>query len=88
MSAICFKYIVTSCRLIVGYTENRNDMFGEWKLWKGYVYCGAMFVTAAIQSLALHQYFHIMMTIGMRMRTAIIGLVYEKVIIVFVIKCF
>jgi len=65
-------------RLIVGYTENRSDMFGEWKLWKGYVYCGAMFVTAAIQSLALHQYFHIMMTIGMRMRTAIIGLVYEK----------
>lgn len=55
-------------------------MFGEWKEWKGYAYAGGMFITAVIQSLALHQYFHKMMTIGMRMRTGIIGLVYEKVI--------
>lgn len=68
-------------KLIVGYVEDRDDWFGEWKLWKGYAYCGAMFVTAIISSLALHQYFHIMMTIGMRLRTAIIGLVYEKALI-------
>ena len=55
-------------------------MFGEWKEWKGYAYAGGMFITAVIQSLALHQYFHKMTTIGMRMRTGIIGLVYEKVI--------
>lgn len=61
------------------YTEGSSDWFGEWKEWKGYAYSGAMFGTAVIQSLALHQYFHLMMTIGMRMRTAIIGLVYEKV---------
>ena len=66
-------------RLLVEYTEDRSDWFGEWKEWKGYVYAGSMFVAAAIQSLALHQYFQIMNTIGMRVRTAIIGLVYEKV---------
>lgn len=67
-------------RLLIGYTEDKDDMFGEWKEWKGYAYAGGMFITAVIQSLALHQYFHKMMTIGMRMRTGIIGLVYEKVI--------
>ena len=66
-------------RLLVEYTEDRSDWFGGWKEWKGYVYAGSMFVAAAIQSLALHQYFQIMNTIGMRVRTAIIGLVYEKV---------
>lgn len=66
-------------RLLVGYTEDKDDMFGPWKEWKGYAYAGAMFGVAAIQSLALHQYFHIMQQIGMRMRTGIIGLVYEKV---------
>ncbi|XP_078381051.1 multidrug resistance-associated protein 1-like isoform X2 [Oculina patagonica] len=68
-------------KLIVGYTEDKDDMFGEWKEWKGYAYAGSMFVTAVIQSLALHQYFHIMNTIGMRMRTGIIGLVYEKALL-------
>lgn len=67
-------------RLLVEYTEDRSDWFGEWREWKGYVYAGSMFVAAAIQSLALHQYFQIMNTIGMRVRTAIIGLVYEKVL--------
>ena len=62
------------------YTEDKDDMFGEWKLWKGYVYSGSMFVAAVIQSLTLHQYFHLMTTIGMRLRSAIIGLVYEKVL--------
>ena len=59
--------------MLVLYTEDRSNWFGEWKEWKGYAYSGSMFVTAVIQSLALHQYFHIMMTIGMRTRTAVIG---------------
>ena len=69
--------------MIVGYTEDKDDMFGKWKEWKGYAYAGSMFVTAVIQSLALHRYFHIMTTIGMRIRTGIIGLVYEKVILTY-----
>ncbi|XP_022785081.1 multidrug resistance-associated protein 1-like [Stylophora pistillata] len=68
-------------KLLVGYTEDKDDMFGPWKEWKGYAYAGAMFGVAIIQSLALHQYFHIMIQIGMRMRTGIIGLVYEKALV-------
>ena len=74
-----FLFLLYIFRLLIGYTEDKDDMFGEWKEWKGYAYAGGMFVTAVIQSLALHQYFHKMMPIGMRMRTGIIGLVYEKV---------
>ena len=77
-------YLLLLCifRLLIGYTEDKDDIFGEWKKWKGYAYAGGMFITAVIQSLALHQYFHKMMTIGMRMRTGIMGLVYEKVIMI------
>ena len=66
-------------RLLVEYIENKSDWFGEWKEWKGYAYCGSMFVTACIQTLLFEHSLHIMMTIGMRVHTAIIGLVYEKV---------
>ena len=72
-------FAISFFRLLVEYTEDRSDWFGEWKEWKGYVYAGSMFVAAAIQSLALRQYFQIMTTTGMRVRTAVIGLVYEKV---------
>ena len=63
-------------RMLIEYIEDKHDPSG---LWKGYVYAGSMFVAAVIQSIVLHQYFHTMFTIGMRMRSAIIGLVYEKV---------
>ena len=46
--------------------------------WHGYVYAALLFVTAVIQSLILHQYFHRCFTVGMRIRTAIIAAVYNK----------
>lgn len=69
-------------RLLVEYTdrEHKSDLFGEWREWKGYLYAGAMLVTACIQSLAFGQFVYLMNTIGMRINTALIGLVYEKVI--------
>ena len=64
------------CRMLIEYVEDDHDTAGRWK---GYVYAGSMLVAAIIQSIFLHQYFHTMFTIGMRLRSAIIGLVYEKV---------
>lgn len=68
--------------MLVEYTdrEHKSDVFGEWKECKGYLYAGAMLVTACIQSLAFGQFVYLMNTIGMRINTALIGLVYEKVI--------
>ena len=65
-----------SSRMLIEYIEGKNDSSG---VWEGYVYAGSMLVAAVLQSIVLHQYFHTMFTLGMRMRSAIIGLVYEKV---------
>ena len=69
-------YLVPSYRLLIEYIQDKNDSAGKWK---GYVYAGSMFVAATIESLILQQYFHLMMTTGMRVRSAVIGMVYEKV---------
>lgn len=61
-------------RLLITFTEDTSEPD-----WKGYLYAGLLFVTAVIQSLFLHQYFHRCFTLGMRMRSAIVAAVYKKV---------
>ncbi|XP_054955342.2 multidrug resistance-associated protein 1 isoform X6 [Pan paniscus] len=46
--------------------------------WQGYFYTVLLFVTACLQTLVLHQYFHICFVSGMRIKTAVIGAVYRK----------
>lgn len=43
------------------------------------MYAGVMLAVVLFQSIILHQYFQNCTIIGMRLRTAIIGAVYEKV---------
>ena len=52
--------------------ENQPD-------WHGYLYTVVLFLTAVVQSLFLHQYFHRAFVVGMRIRTAVIAAVYNKV---------
>ena len=47
--------------------------------WKGYFYAVMLLVVAVVQSLCLHQYFQSCITVGMRIRTTLIGAVYRKV---------
>uniref|UniRef100_A0A2K5X4Y9 Multidrug resistance-associated protein 1 n=1 Tax=Macaca fascicularis TaxID=9541 RepID=A0A2K5X4Y9_MACFA len=47
--------------------------------WQGYFYTALLFVAACLQTLVLHQYFHICFVSGMRIKTAVIGAVYRKV---------
>ena len=47
--------------------------------WKGYFYAFLLFMAAVLQSLLLHQYFHRCFVVGMRIRTAIVAAVYQKV---------
>ena len=47
--------------------------------WKGYIYAFSMFLVSAVMSLIIHQYWQIVFVLGMRIRTAIIGMVYAKV---------
>ena len=61
-------------RLMIQFTKDETQPD-----WHGYVYTALLFVTALVQSLFLHQYFHRAFVVGMRVRTAVIAAVYNKV---------
>uniref|UniRef100_A0A2K6C5F2 Multidrug resistance-associated protein 1 n=1 Tax=Macaca nemestrina TaxID=9545 RepID=A0A2K6C5F2_MACNE len=50
--------------------------------WQGYFYTALLFVAACLQTLVLHQYFHICFVSGMRIKTAVIGAVYRKALVI------
>ncbi len=57
--------------------QNRSDNTPE-PSWRGYYYTGLLFLTAVVQSVVLHQYFHRAFATGMRLRTAIVTAVFNK----------
>lgn len=61
------------------YIEGQDS--GE--VWRGYVFAVIMFSAAVAQSLLLQQYFHVMLTIGAKLKTAVTGMVYTKVRFIF-----
>ncbi|KAM3597276.1 uncharacterized protein V6R79_002334 [Siganus canaliculatus] len=50
--------------------------------WHGYFYTGLLFMCTCVQSLILQQYFHVCFVSGMRLRTAVIGAVYRKALVI------
>ena len=64
------------CRLMIQFTKDETQPD-----WHGYLYTFLLFATALVQSLFLHQYFHRAFVVGMRVRTAVIAAVYNKVIV-------
>ncbi|XP_056443063.1 multidrug resistance-associated protein 1-like isoform X1 [Gadus chalcogrammus] len=60
--------------LLLGFM--RDD---EAPLWKGYFYATLIFLLSCLQSLFNHQYMYTCFTVGMRVKTAVMGLVYRKV---------
>ncbi|KAM9392165.1 multidrug resistance-associated protein 1 isoform 2-T2 [Pholidichthys leucotaenia] len=50
--------------------------------WQGYFYTALLFVCNCVQSLILQRYFHVCFVSGMRLRTAIIGAVYRKALVI------
>ncbi|XP_053533881.1 multidrug resistance-associated protein 1 isoform X4 [Ictalurus punctatus] len=51
-------------------------------LWKGYLFAFSMFLVSCLQSLCNHQYMYSCFTVGMRVKTAIMGLVYRKSLVI------
>eukprot|EP00039_Didymoeca_costata_P001605 m.53694 g.53694 ORF g.53694 m.53694 type:complete len:1509 (-) comp10879_c0_seq1:1965-6491(-) len=60
-------------------TDQQTDK--EEPQWHGFAYAGAMFATAFVQSIFLHQYFHRVYKTGMRLRSATMTAVYEKALV-------
>uniref|UniRef100_A0A8C5NA28 Multidrug resistance-associated protein 1 n=1 Tax=Gouania willdenowi TaxID=441366 RepID=A0A8C5NA28_GOUWI len=50
--------------------------------WQGYFYTVLLFMCTCAQSLILQKYFHVCFVSGMRLRTAIIGAVYRKALVI------
>ncbi|XP_072225794.1 multidrug resistance-associated protein 1 isoform X2 [Leuresthes tenuis] len=50
--------------------------------WQGYFYTALLFLCTCVQSLILQRYFHVCFVSGMRLRTAIIGAVYRKALVI------
>ncbi|XP_041672661.1 multidrug resistance-associated protein 1 isoform X2 [Cheilinus undulatus] len=50
--------------------------------WQGLFYTALLFVCTCVQSLILQRYFHVCFVSGMRLRTAIIGAVYRKALVI------
>lgn len=60
--------------LLLGFMKNADA-----PLWKGFFYATLMFLLSCLQSLFNHQYMYTCFTVGMRVKTAVMGLVYRKV---------
>ena len=77
MEVIPFDICITLSspnRLIINFVNDR-----EAPDWQGYFYTALLFVSSCLQTLVLHQYFHICFISGMRIKTAVVGAVYRKV---------
>ncbi|XP_076608098.1 multidrug resistance-associated protein 1 [Chaetodon auriga] len=64
-------------RLLIHFVNNSSA-----PTWQGYFYTALLFVCTCVQSLILQKYFHVCFVSGMRLRTAIIGAVYRKALVI------
>ncbi|XP_051062713.1 multidrug resistance-associated protein 1 isoform X2 [Phodopus roborovskii] len=71
------KECAKSRKLIINFMNDR-----EAPDWQGYFYTALLFVSSCLQTLVLHQYFHICFISGMRIKTAVVGAVYRKALVI------
>ncbi|XP_063042992.1 multidrug resistance-associated protein 1 isoform X2 [Engraulis encrasicolus] len=50
--------------------------------WQGYFYTALLFLCSCVQTLILQRYFHVCFVTGMRLRTAVIGSIYRKALVI------
>ncbi|TDH11131.1 hypothetical protein EPR50_G00057620, partial [Perca flavescens] len=50
-------------------------------MWKGFLFASLLFLLSCLQSLLHHQYMFHCFTVGMRVKTAVMGLVYRKLLL-------
>uniref|UniRef100_A0A673H1H0 ABC-type glutathione-S-conjugate transporter n=1 Tax=Sinocyclocheilus rhinocerous TaxID=307959 RepID=A0A673H1H0_9TELE len=63
--------------LLLGFVRDEDA-----PLWKGYLFAFLMFLLSCLQSLFNHQYMYACFTVGMRVKTAVMGLVYRKSLVI------
>ncbi|XP_069510563.1 ATP-binding cassette sub-family C member 3 isoform X2 [Ambystoma mexicanum] len=63
--------------VLIGFIKNENA-----PSWWGFLIATLMFLCAVLQSLILHQQFQYALVTGMRLRTAITGIIYRKALVI------
>ncbi|KAM7392240.1 hypothetical protein PAMA_007390 [Pampus argenteus] len=61
--------------LLLGFMRDQDTA-----MWKGYLFASLLFLLSCLQSLLHHQYMYRCFTVGMRLKTAVMGLIYRKVL--------
>ncbi|CAL1530147.1 unnamed protein product [Lymnaea stagnalis] len=64
--------------VLIDYTQSKKASKEQHQEWKGYVYASSFFVVSMLGSIMFNQNFHIGMTLGMRIKAALIAAVYKK----------
>ncbi|XP_050957855.1 multidrug resistance-associated protein 1 isoform X2 [Labeo rohita] len=64
-------------RLLIQFVNDSSAPY-----WHGYFYTTLLFVCTCVQTLILQKYFHVCFVTGMRLRTAIVGAVYRKALVI------
>ncbi|XP_042345538.1 multidrug resistance-associated protein 1-like [Plectropomus leopardus] len=59
--------------LLLGFMRDKDAA-----MWKGFFFAALLFLLSCLQSLLHHQYMFHCFTVGMRLKTAVMGLVYRK----------
>uniref|UniRef100_A0A8K9UYB0 ABC-type glutathione-S-conjugate transporter n=1 Tax=Oncorhynchus mykiss TaxID=8022 RepID=A0A8K9UYB0_ONCMY len=63
--------------LLLGFMRDQDS-----DLWKGFMFAFLLFLLSSLQSLFNHQYMYSCFTVGMRVKTAVMGLVYRKSLVI------
>lgn len=64
--------------LLSSLQSGRQSMFTNLPPWSGYVFAVAMFVALVVRTCVENAYFHMVMRVGFRIRTALTTAVYRK----------
>uniref|UniRef100_A0A8C3KNF7 ABC-type glutathione-S-conjugate transporter n=1 Tax=Calidris pygmaea TaxID=425635 RepID=A0A8C3KNF7_9CHAR len=68
--------LLLSCSLFLEFIEDQ-----EAPGWHGYFYAFAMFLLACLQTLFEQRYMYMCLVLGLRLKTAVTGLVYRKILV-------
>uniref|UniRef100_A0AAR2ILI6 ABC-type glutathione-S-conjugate transporter n=1 Tax=Pygocentrus nattereri TaxID=42514 RepID=A0AAR2ILI6_PYGNA len=77
LNVVSITVFISSHSLLLGFVRDEDA-----PLWKGYLFAFTMFLLSCLQSLFNHQYMYACFTVGMRVKTAVMGLVYRKSLVI------
>nr|XP_046230695.1 multidrug resistance-associated protein 1-like isoform X2 [Scatophagus argus] len=63
--------------LLLGFMRDKNA-----EMWKGFLFASLLFLLSCLQSLLYHHYMFHCFSVGMRLKTAVMGLVYRKCLLI------